>query len=295
MTDPAGGPSLSEAEMKHVRLIEEYRHALRQELEQSGKKKSVFSLTTLSDKLVFPAVVVLVSAIASGYAIPWILSQQDKERRMAAIRAETIESISEKTATIAAAYQSFEGELENYWTGSLDLNGRYLQLKLKSANGEIGDEEFKREDGFLEADRTRLNEQLLKAHVQLDSEQRAFLIWGAALASRLRLYYGPSPERDNQFARLTAATLAASATLDKKDAAFTAILDARGKQYRAVLAEAKSSKLPYEDARAKVVELLEQHPAQLAGEGLSIDWSKFSATVEALQKEVLHGEVTSFN
>jgi hypothetical protein len=293
MVDQVGGPSLSESEVAHIRLVEEYRHGLRRELEQREDKKPLFSSATFSEKLLFPTVVVLISAIVSGFAIPWILSKQDREKRMAALKAEIIESISKETATIAAAYQSYEGELENYWMGSLDLHVRYLQLGLKREKNVIGAEEFKREDDHLETDRAPFNEQLFKANTELDSAQRAFLVWESSLKSRLRLYYGQSEEREGQFAQLAAATLAASAVLEKKDAAYDAILKARGTRYAAFLQEVRAGKLPYEQARAKLDGLLGD-PPQLAREEGHTGWNEFSATVDALQKEVLEGEIINF-
>src|SRR5829696_7482819 len=96
MFDQAGVPPLSEPERAYIRLVEEYRHGLRRELEQREDRELIFPLAKFSEKLLFPMVVVLISAIVSGFVIPWVLSKQDRAKRIAALKAEMIESISKE-------------------------------------------------------------------------------------------------------------------------------------------------------------------------------------------------------
>jgi hypothetical protein len=47
----AAPSALGEDERRHIRLVEQYRHSVRKELEGAEGRRSIFSLMTLSDKL----------------------------------------------------------------------------------------------------------------------------------------------------------------------------------------------------------------------------------------------------
>lgn len=171
---------LSPEERSHIELVEEYRHEVRKRLADHESKANLFWL----EKFVVPILLVVVTAVASGLVVPYILRQGEDRRRAMELKSRLIGDLVTDSAMIQTALTRYNEQMCDYWLTMARLgNNRRSALALPA-----GDERERR----LKAIDTALEKEYdlrVAADQQIASARAAFAVGIERFRSSMILYY----------------------------------------------------------------------------------------------------------
>src|SRR5258708_1513856 len=177
--------ALSLEERDRIRLEEEYRYAVRKEILARESTQAPFWL----DKFLAPALLVVITAIASGLVVPYILRVGDDQRRAVELKSRLIGDMVADSATAQMAMVRYNEQLCDYWNNIMQLSkNRRAASRLKARKERdlrttaIAATLQKEYDLRVEADR------------QIAVARLAFAVSLDRLKSTIQLYYGAPTE-----------------------------------------------------------------------------------------------------
>lgn len=186
--DDAGVLSFEERE--RVRLVEEYRFAVQQSLkERTPRRRGEFWI----EKLLAPVVIVLLSALATGFVIPHILRAQERLRHEREISSALAEEIGQEMVKGQTALQQYADTIDSYWRETARANAMLGEFALKRDIGEMTPTEFARLDAAMENDRKRIEDRFDAGAAEYSKEIKHFRAWVRRLRVRLRVHYAGEP------------------------------------------------------------------------------------------------------
>jgi len=175
---------LTEDERAAIRLTEQYRFEVQSQL-KANRRKSV----DLLGKVIAPATIVILSAIATGLVIPRILQSYDRDRRKHENAATLMTEITDRTEKMQSALRLRATAIDDFWTDVAELNAVLGEFALKRDFKEMSEEDFRREDTLMENDRMRVNQAHDSSTSKYESDLAEFRNWLGSLKTRLVIFY----------------------------------------------------------------------------------------------------------
>lgn len=277
---------LSQEERTRIRLVEEYRYAVRQEIEKRSAGGSVLSAMTLAEKLLFPAAVVVISALVSGLVIPWVLDQQARKTRGYATRQQLIQDLNTHASRMLVAFRACERGIEDYWEeGVLKLQGRYLRNFLKRQTKRMTESDFKARDESLENDKEKITEAYFKAWDAFEKEHDSFRVWLATARSKLALRYEVAHAFEEPIEALAQGVQQNVLLLQAQEGYFEAVNDAVGQRFGEISRQVRAREFSGEEAEAALEDLLGKPPREISGEAPpELDLASMEEAVATLER-----------
>jgi len=184
------------SERTKLEAVEQLRYELRQRFEEHQEKK-VERSQFWRDKLIAPAVIVLITVGLSGFGIPMVLKSIDDTRRSTQITAELLQEVAQQTAEMQAAIDARADAIDAYWGDVSRTNAVLGEFALKRDIGDMTVDEFTRQDNLIENDRKRISDMLDRAAEQYSQHLRTFRPWLHRARMRITFTYSPTPGRDS--------------------------------------------------------------------------------------------------
>lgn len=173
---------------------EQYRLDVRRRLEASSReneKKHVWR-----EKLFIPAVIALLTLLASEWAIPRAADLIDRDRRQAEVAGTLMQDVAQQTAEIKASLQTRSDALDEFWLGSARINAMLGEFALKRDLGEMTVREFERQDTQIENDRKHVTERNDKSEDEHASASRTFRTWLIRARLKIESLYESTAHRE---------------------------------------------------------------------------------------------------
>lgn len=225
---------ISKSEKDRILAQEEYRLEVRRQLEdKAGKKRNESELW--KEKVVAPAVIVLLTVALSGYVVPKVLEQSQKTQRAREITANMLDEIALQTGEMQVAIDSHADALDTYWIDSARTNAIYIEFVVKRNIGAIKDAALAKENELTENDRKRLHARADAAVDLYNTQVKKFLTWANRSRVRIGTLYPESASRakvESSLERIRASVSRADAALEEKDSLYDAALNGHLSEFK---------------------------------------------------------------
>jgi hypothetical protein len=175
---------INEDDREMIRVTELYRYEIRQQLEQAGMKADTPD-RFWAEKLLAPGLLILVTALASGFVVPYILRADEDQHRAVDLKFKLEGDMVADAAAKQIAFARYNDQLCDYWLTILTLaKNKQNALKLTDAA------ERKERTSDIAAALKRETELRTEADKQIAAAESTFAVSLHRLSSGINLYFG---------------------------------------------------------------------------------------------------------
>ncbi len=191
---------ISHEERERIRLTEEYRLAVQQEL-----AKSVPAKIAIVEKFLFPAALLLVTIGLTHYLVPQILDQYAKKGRIRQMQIDFARSPVRALAELESSFYSYEQAASDYWRSMYDLRIKHIEHEFDWRTRELSEESYREKARKVEERKDKFFEIYERDRDLLNKSVDKYRIWKTVALADLKLYYDDDEFLDRVFEEISEA------------------------------------------------------------------------------------------
>jgi hypothetical protein len=174
------------SELRHIRAVEEFRHAVQQELATSTRHR--LTLRDLFEKVVFPSTV----AVLTYLLLPQILKISDDARRTAALRAELMGEVASEPSAVVTARIEYEEAADEYLSEMLMVSTRRAAMEEGRRLEWLPAPEWKETRDSLREDAAKATDSQKLAVTRYNAAYHHYVVWREGLQARVKAVTRPA-------------------------------------------------------------------------------------------------------
>jgi hypothetical protein len=286
-SDGEAAVAISPAERQRIEVLEEYRLEVSQRLRERESQR-LDAANFWKDKVIAPAIVVILTVVLGGYAVPKALEVSQQKQRAREVRADMLEDIARRTGEMQASLDSYAEAVDTYWRDAARLNAEIGEYILKRDLGLITPADFTRQIASAEVDRQRASDRLDVAAEAYEKQYKSFLPWVNRTRVRITALYG---DRDGTvflsqvLGRIADSAVSADAAMNRKQELYDGAVNHQLRSIVALGDSFRAKEIRSRDYHARLTKMLDQLRVleRIDGPARELDAEATAAALQALQ------------